>query len=185
MVAFVAAEFCSPFDRSRNARVFAPTPGGGALLDIGVYPISFARFFLGAPRSVQVSGSVVLPEGVDARSVVVQEYATGARGIATTALDAAPSQLARVIGGTASIEYREPFFVASAFELVAGGDRHRYADPNGIRGHEGLCYQATAVAAHIAEGRTDAPERPLDESIEVLALIDEARRRIGAIAPDR
>ncbi|HWL01967.1 MAG TPA: Gfo/Idh/MocA family oxidoreductase [Microbacteriaceae bacterium] len=182
-IAIVEAEFCAPFDRRRNARVFAPTIGGGALLDIGVYPISFGRFLLGTPDSFIATGTASDPEGVDARSVIVQEYASGARAIATTALDASTSQLARVIGTAASIEFSEPFFMAGSFDLVTGDERRRYADPNGIRGHAGLCYQATAVAAHIAAGRTEAPERPLAESIAVLELIDEARRRIGAIAP--
>lgn len=182
-IAIVEAEFCAPFDRERNARVFAPTIGGGALLDIGVYPLSFGRFLLGPSDSFLVTGTTTRPEGVDARTVIVQEYASGARAIATTALDASASQLARVIGDGASIEFSEPFFMAGAFDLVTGAERRRYADPNGIRGHAGLCYQATAVAAHIAAGRTEAPERPLDESIAVLEIIDEARRRIGAIAP--
>ena len=183
-IAIVEAQFCAPFDRERSARVFAPTIGGGALLDIGVYPISFARFLLGPADAYVVSGTATVPEGVDARSVIVGEYAGGARSIATTALDASSSQLARVIGTAASIEVSEPFFVAGSFELVIGDERHRYTDPNGIRGHAGLCYQATTVAAHITAGHTEAPERPLNESIAVLAIIDEARRRIGAIAPD-
>ena len=182
-IAIVAAEFCASFDRERSARVFAPTLGGGALLDIGVYPISFGRFLLGPSDSLVVSGTTTHPEGVDARSVIVQEYASGARSIATTALDASASQLARVIGSAASIEFCEPFFMAGSFDLVTGEGRARYADPNGIRGHAGLCYQASAVAAHIAAGRTEAPEWPLDESIAVLQVIDEARRRLGAIAP--
>ncbi|MBO9577338.1 MAG: Gfo/Idh/MocA family oxidoreductase [Microbacteriaceae bacterium] len=181
-LAVVEAEFCAPFDRERSARVFAPTIGGGALLDIGVYPISFGRFLLGPADSHLVTGTVTEP-GVDARTVVVGEYASGARHVAVTALDAAMSQGARVVGTKASVEFRGQFFVAGGFDLVTPEGRFAYADPNGIRGHVGLCYQATAVAAHVAAGRTEAPERPLAESIAVLEIIDEARRRIGAIAP--
>ena len=181
-LAIVDAEFCAPFDRARSARVFAPTIGGGALLDIGIYPLSFGRFLLGPSDSFVATGTLTT-EGVDARTVIVQEYASGARAIATTALDAAESQLARVIGSTARVEFTEPFFTAGSFDLVAAGERRRYVDPNGIRGHAGLGYQASAVAAHIAAGRTEAPERPLAESIAVIELIDEARRRIGAISP--
>jgi predicted dehydrogenase len=182
-LALVAADFCEHFDRERSARVFAPTLGGGALLDIGVYPISFGRFLLGAAERIVVSGTVTAP-GIDARSIIIGEYASGARSIATTALDTAPSQSARVIGTLASVELPAPFFVAGGFELVTAGDRQVYQDPNGIAGHGGLCYQATAVAAHVDAGVLEAPERPLAESIAVLEIIDEARRRIGAIAPE-
>jgi len=182
-LAVVAADFCVDFDRQRSARVFVPTIGGGALLDIGVYPISFAGFLLGTPDAIHVSGTITEP-GVDARTIIVGEYASGARSIATTALDTSTAQSARVIGTRASVELAEPFFVAGGFHLVSGDARQRYDDPNGLVGHAGLCYQATSVAAHVDAGRTEAPERTLAESIAVLEIIDEARRRIGAIAPD-
>lgn len=180
----VSATFSGRFDRQRNARVFATTLGGGALLDIGIYPVSFGRFFLGsAPTSIAVSGTVARPEGIDARSVVVQAYANGARAIATTALDLAPAATADVLGTRGRALLTEPFFTATGFELLIDDDIARYRDPNGLERHEGLCYQAAAFAQHVADGRTEAPERPLAESVAVLEIIDEARRRIGAIAP--
>ncbi len=88
-----------------------------------------------------------------------------------------------MIGTRASVEFTFPFFQAGSFDLLIGGERTGYADPNGLRGHSGLCYQATAVAQHVADGLTESPLRPLDESIAVLEVIDEVRRRIGALAP--
>ena len=68
----------------------------------------------------------------------------------------------------------------SGFHLVNGGDELSWLDETGFHWRDGLCYQATAVAAHIAAGRTEAPEHPLDASIRVLRIIDEARRQLGA-----
>ena len=61
----------------------------------------------------------------------------------------------------------------------ADGGNAYWEDETGMRWRDGLCYQATAVAQHVAEGRTEAPEHPLDATLDVLATIDEARRQLG------
>jgi hypothetical protein len=68
----------------------------------------------------------------------------------------------------------------SGFRLVNGGEPLVWKDESGFKWRDGLCYQATAVAAHIAAGLTEAPEHPLDTSTRVLRIIDEARRQLGA-----
>lgn len=181
-VGFVDAEFCAPFTPEANARVFASTIGGGALLDIGVYPLSFARFVLGAVERIAVSGTLTAT-GVDARSVIVQQHADGAQSVALTALDLGHAMTARVIGERASAVFTTPFFQAGGFDLVADEERLGYRDPNGIRGHAGLCYQVVAAAHDVAAGRLESALWPLAESAAVLDVIDEARRRIGGIAP--
>lgn len=63
---------------------------------------------------------------------------------------------------------------------AADGRKLCWTDPTPLRWREGLCYQAAAVAAHIGDGRTEAPEHPLATSVAVLRVIDEARRQLGA-----
>jgi len=66
--------------------------------------------------------------------------------------------------------------------LLASARRWNDASPagrSGLRGSEGLAYQASAVAQHIAEGLTESPLHPLDRTIAVLETIDEARRQVG------
>ena len=57
-------------------RLFDPAQGGGAMLDLGVYVVSFAQYFLGTPGRVQVSGSLA-PTGVDAEAGLLLGYDDG------------------------------------------------------------------------------------------------------------
>ena len=179
----VTAEFSQPFDRAANARIFAPTVGGGGLLDIGVYPLHWVRMLLGPGRTEAVVGART-PEGVDARAVIVQAHDGGARSVASCAIDL-DSPWSTVVSGTrAAIQLPWRFFTPGGFDLIADGERRSYADPNGLRMHQGLCYEAAAVAADIEAGRSESALHPLAASIAVLELIDEARRRLGAITPE-
>ncbi len=181
-IGLVSAEFARPFDREESARVFAPTLGGGALLDIGVYPLHWIRTILGPGAIVSVNGSIT-PEGIDARSVIMQSHTGGALSISAIALDLDGPESSIISGTRAAVHLPHTFFRAGSFDLIAGDERMTYTDPNGLRSHEGLCYEATAVAADIAAGLRESPLHPLGDSIAVLDLIDDVRRRIGAIAP--
>ena len=64
-----------PYDPSD--RLFDPAQGGGAMLDLGVYVVSFAQYFLGTPDRVSVSGSLT-PTGVDAEAGLLLGYDEGA-----------------------------------------------------------------------------------------------------------
>ena len=59
------------------------------------------------------------------------------------------------------------------------GDAIRWNDETGIVGHEGLSYQATALAGFVAQGLTESPLHSLDETIAILDTIDSARWQLG------
>ncbi|HEX5907065.1 MAG TPA: Gfo/Idh/MocA family oxidoreductase, partial [Propionibacteriaceae bacterium] len=63
-----------PYDPSD--RLFDPAQGGGAMLDLGVYVVSFAQYFLGTPDRMEVSGSLA-PTGVDAEAGLLLGYGDG------------------------------------------------------------------------------------------------------------
>jgi predicted dehydrogenase len=178
---FAAADFGATFRFDPASRAFDPALGGGALLDIGVYALWFAHFALGAPERITASGTLA-STGVDAQASVILEHAGGAQSVASASLLVDTPTTASVSGTAARIELGARFYAPGSFRLVSadGGRELRYTDPTPLRRREALCYQATAVAAHIAEGRTEAPEHPLATSVAVLRVIDEARRQLGA-----
>jgi len=181
-VGLVEADFAPRLDPTASARVYDGSVHGGALLDLGVYPLSFVRFLLGASESFTVSGTR-LDSGSDGTTVIVQDYASGARSIATTSAELGFSARATILGTKGSAHLPRDFFMPGRFVFTDGRDVAEYADPNGWTDHTGLCYQVAAVAADVAEGLTESVKRPLDESIAVLELIDAARRRIGIDVP--
>lgn len=177
----VTASFGARFDYSPDNRWFNPALGGGALLDIGVYPLWFSHFVLGVPERITARGSLA-PTGVDAQSVVVLDYADAAQAIATMTMWADTSMSASVSGSAARVEYTGEFLAPSGLRFFTGDSAPlEWIDPSGFRWSQGLCYEAVAVAEYIAEGRTESPLHSLDDTIAILEVIDEARAQLGAV----
>ncbi|MEO5919649.1 MAG: Gfo/Idh/MocA family oxidoreductase [Pseudolysinimonas sp.] len=175
------AEFGEVFGYDPSSRAFDPALGGGALLDIGIYSLWWTTFALGTPTSVVARGSLA-PTGVEEQSTVLTEHAGAALGIATSTMMASTPNLAAVTGEAARIELDRPFWEPGGFRLSAasGGDPLRFTDPSTLRGRDGLAYQATAAAAHVAAGLLEAPEHPPARTLELLRIIDDARLQLGA-----
>ncbi|MCU1586091.1 MAG: oxidoreductase [Microbacteriaceae bacterium] len=179
-VGIVTADFGGVFEFDPLGRAFNPKLGGGALLDLGVYSIWFANFALGAPSSVTATGTVT-STGVDGQSALVLGTESGAQALVSSSMLAATPVTASISGSLARVEIDGPFVSPGGFTLhgVGASEPLRFDDATGFRWRDGLAWQATAVANHIADGLTESPLHPLDRTIEVLATIDEARRQLG------
>lgn len=175
----VTADFGDLFPFDPTSRAFDPALGGGAMLDIGVYPGWFSHFVLGKPERVTASGSLAVT-GVDAQAVVILDHAAGAQSVVTTTMLAQTTQAASISGTTGRIELAGAFFAPGSLRFTSGGESVEWHDPTGFSWGEGLCYQAAAVAATIADGMLQSPLHTLDDTIEVLEMIDEVRSQLGA-----
>jgi predicted dehydrogenase len=152
---------------------------GGGILDLGVYTTWFSHFALGTPTGVAASGSLT-ETGVDAQSSTVLDFASGAQSIMSVNLLAATSGRATISGSLARIELDPKFIYPSGFDLIAAdGSLLRFDDDSGLRVHDGLAWQAAAVARHIADGMMESPWHPLDRSIAMMETIDEVRAQLG------
>ena len=168
------------FEFDPNHRLFDMELGGGALLDLGVYPVWFNHFVMGVPDAIRASGSLG-STGVDDQAALTFEYANGARGIAVATMLAQTRSGAEIAGTAARIEVEPNFIAAGGFTLHGADgvrldwrDNHEFSQFSG-----GLVWQAAAVAKHISDGRTEAPEHPLSTTIAVLETIDDARTQLG------
>ncbi|MGW9159710.1 Gfo/Idh/MocA family protein [Microbacterium sp. NPDC055665] len=176
----VTADYGSLADYDPTHRLFDPSLGGGALLDVGVYPVWFAQFVLGAPAGVAARGALA-GTGVDSQASLLLDTAQGAQALLSTSLLCRSPKEARIHGSRASLQIDTPFFAPGGFTLTrADGTTQRWRDETGLRHRAGLAWQAAAVAHHIGEGRTESPWHPLSDSVTMLRTIDEARRQIGA-----
>jgi predicted dehydrogenase len=162
-------------------RLYDPALGGGAALDLGVYPLWFHEFVLGSPSRVDVSGTLA-PTGVEDQWNATLHHESGALGeIAATMRTWTPSHAA--IGGAEGrihLDSRHP--QPGGFTLSDAGNRPvlRFEDESGIVGTQGLCRQAAWAAQHIADGLTESPLHPLATSIRVLEVVDAVRAGLGA-----
>jgi predicted dehydrogenase len=176
--------FYLPFDP--HSRIYDPDLAGGALLDAGVYPLSFVSSVLGTPAGVIARGTLA-PSGVESKATVLLTYAgSDAHGIAMTATTAAYPVTATISGTEGRIDVLSPFIGASGIQLSRGGqpggtNRVVWRDTRYPGVYDALHYEADALASYVAEGRTESAVHPLEETVAIIATIDEARRQIGSL----
>ncbi len=179
----VTADHGQWFAEDAGFRLFAPELGGGALLDLGVYPVSFASMVLGRPSRV-VSMSDPAFTGVDAQTSMLFGYDTGAQAVLTCTLRAKSATRAAIVGTAARIEVEGDFYAPVAVTLLP-----RLGEPVRVESvHEGrgLRHQADEVARRLAAGETESPLMPLQETISIMETMDLvlAQAQPRAVAPE-
>jgi predicted dehydrogenase len=162
-------------------RINAPELGGGALLDLGTYPVSFAWDMLGAPESITALSSPTAT-GVDRQTSMIFGYADGQQAILQTALDTRGPNAASVLGTEGWIEIAGVFYGPTSFvvynndgDIVDGFDH-----PETSRGMQ---YQAWELERRIREGVTEESILLPEESVAIMGTLDEIRAQIGLRYP--
>jgi predicted dehydrogenase len=169
-VVTVTADHGQWFAEDPAFRLFAPELGGGALLDLGIYPVSFASMILGAPERV-LSLATPAFTGVDAQTSMLLGYAGGAQAVLSCTLRAVTPTPATIVGTDARIEIEGPFYAPASFTLIPReGDRSRFEYVDEGRG---LRHQADEVALRLAAGETESPHMPLDETVSIMTTMDQ------------
>jgi predicted dehydrogenase len=176
----VIADHGQWFPQDASHRLFAPDLGGGALLDLGVYPVSFASMVLGSPAAVTAVSDPAFT-GVDATTSILLQYAGGAHAVLTATLTAPGPTTAAVVGTDARVQVDGPFYTPAGFTLTRrDGTSERFDHPVAGRG---LRFEAAEVIACLREGRLESDVMPLDETVAIMATLDEVRRQVGLRYP--
>ena len=163
-----------------NPRHWEPSLGGGALLDLGIYPISFAHMLLGKPDSI-TSSATFTDKGVDASSTAIFNYKSGAQAILTSNMMVSTPCRATICGTLGKIEIDRTFYNPASMRVIMhDGTTTEY--PNDYKGH-GLREQAKEFERVVRSGELSSPILTPDESIEIMGSLDEIRRQIGLIYP--
>jgi predicted dehydrogenase len=159
-----------------TSRLYDPALGGGALLDLGIYPVSFASYVLGTPERV-TAVSDGTTTGVDAQTSIVLQYAGGKHAVLTTTLGAETANVATIVGTEGRIEIDRTWYQPTSFTLtLRSGATERFADPR--IGH-GLRFEAVEVGRCLRGRRLESSHMSLDETLQIMTTLDEVRRQIG------
>jgi predicted dehydrogenase len=175
-VTAVHADFglSTPLDPTHRLR--ARELGGGALLDLGVYPVTFAHLVLGAPAEMRAWARLTA-EGVDENTAMIFAYPDGALASLTCSLVGDSPRTATVTGTRGRIKLPRNFYRPTHFTLTR--DR---AEPERIpTPFDGLGYHFEAAEVHrcLREGLTESSVAPLAETLAVMATLDAVREQIG------
>jgi predicted dehydrogenase len=165
----VEADHGQRFDYDPASRWFNPELGGGALLDLGVYPVSFASMLLGTP-SKMVTMIDLAPTGVDRQVSMIFGYDSGAQAYLNTTTDAKTPTTATISGTKSRIEIDGDFYAPSAFSLITrAGDERRFEFPTQGRG---LHFEAAEVARCLQSGLLESPLMSLSETVSIMQTME-------------
>jgi predicted dehydrogenase len=174
----VTAEHGHYFPRDPGHRLFKRSLGGSAVLDLGIYGISFASMVLGPPDRMTVVSNPAFT-GVDAQTTVVFQYGGGQQAIATGNSYARTPKVAAINGTEARIEIAGPFLRQTTFRVIHrdGAVLETFDQP-----HQGmgLRHQAAEVARCLREGLPESPVMPLGETLSIMKTMDAIRLRIDS-----
>ena len=166
-------------------RLSNPDLAGGALLDLAVYPISFADFVLGPFTTITATGTLT-DRGVDQQESLTVANAAGALGVLHASMLAASPCTASICGTDGRLDIAGTFYLPSTVTLYDrdGTAIDRY-EPTADVAHQGLRYEAADAARCVTGGATESPLHPPATTLRIMEAMDEVRRQLGVHFPDK
>lgn len=179
-IVHVSADFGGSPEYDPQHRTFNPDLAGGALLDLGVYPVNMVHDFLGEPESVRAIGALA-PTGVDLRETVIMDYPSlGAQGTALSTFEVDTARLATISGTAGRIDFGHDYYAPTTITLTRAGRRTVQFEADAPMGWQ---YQAAEVARCVRDGAIESAIMPHAATLEVMDVLDEARRQLGVAYP--
>jgi predicted dehydrogenase len=156
--------------------------GGGALLDLGIYPVSFAWDMLGAPTSITAIARLG-GTGADTEVATIFTHASGAVSTTLSSSRAAGPNTAHVVGTEGRIDIDRVWYTPTSFRVTAPDGTVLEEFVSDVEGR-GMQFQALAAEEIIAGGATDSERLPIDETVAIMETLDAVRRQIGLRYPE-
>ncbi|MEM1440942.1 MAG: Gfo/Idh/MocA family oxidoreductase [Verrucomicrobiota bacterium] len=169
------ADFCFSGPSDPNDRLMNPDLGGGAVLDVGIYPLHLTRFLLGDVVSLSATGSLA-STGVEDSAAMVTKHASGASAVMTCSFCTDEAMSASIFGTEGTIEI--PLFHAARTVLLKGGEEvveEFSSDDGGM-----VTAEIEAVTDAVLEGKLECPGHTHADSLRLSELMHEVRVQVGS-----
>ncbi|WP_331767442.1 Gfo/Idh/MocA family oxidoreductase [Embleya sp. NBC_00896] len=175
----LSASFGFPLPYDAQHRLWNRALGGGALLDLGVYPVALAQLLFGTPDSVATVGALA-PNGVDAEAALLLGWPGGARALLETSLVSFLPMTATVIGTAGRIDIDPPFHAATTITVRPDGTLPQEFRIDGAE--QAYAAELREVRDLVRAGRIESPTMPHDATLAVLRTLERARTTLGVVA---
>ncbi|MGZ4436384.1 MAG: Gfo/Idh/MocA family protein [Nocardioides sp.] len=172
----VRADLGFRVDKPSTDRLLDPALGGGALLDMGVYALTFAHLFLGEPSTVASVGSLS-EQGADLDLALSLGYPSGAVAALTSTMTAWSPRTASIATTTGRLDL-PPGFHHPTEATWTGADGSTETLREEVIG-TGLANEAQEVVRCLRNGETESPLVPLDDTVALMGLMDRIREQLG------
>jgi predicted dehydrogenase len=175
----VEADFGFRLPVMAEHRLFDPRLGGGALLDLGVYPVQLCSLVLGAPDRVVADGAVG-ETGVDEQVAAVLHHSGGTLGVVKAGIRAGMACGARISGSEGWVDL-PPFMHCPDWIGLSGPNGTERID--GAYEGDGLRFEIAEVHRCLAAGLAESPHMPLNETLSIAGTLDAIRAQLGLVYP--
>jgi predicted dehydrogenase len=182
----VRADLGFVVDKPPTDRLLDPALGGGALLDTGIYPLTFASLFLGEPSGV-AAVAALSDQGVDLNLAVALAYDSGAVASLTSSMTALSPRNASVATDRGRLDFPAPFHHPTTVTWTPL-EPDPGASPEPQELHEdllgrGYTHEALEVARCLRNGEVESPLVPLDDTVALMRQMDTIRAQVGVRYP--
>lgn len=157
----------------KTSRVLTPETAGGAILDIGIYPITYCYNLFGVPKGITCSGEI--KNGIDVAETVVLEYDGFKCTLNMSLCKLKENCIIKGTKGTITL----PTFFHMASKAILKNEHKKQV----FKGKTDYLTEFTAVANEIKQGKTESDFIPFDATIACLKIIDECRRQMNLVYP--
>ena len=175
-VRMLTADFGFRAEYHEEERLFNPAFGGGALLDVGVYPVSLASMIFGAPTRI-TSLAHLGKNGVDEEAAMVLAHGQGQLAILHTAIRVDTAQEAIIMGTIGRIRIHSLWWRPTAMTLTREGVSDETMEfPQAGNGYQ---FEAAEVMNGLRAGKLESRLMPLDETLSIMKTLDALRAQWG------
>lgn len=161
-------------------RIVEPALAGGALLDVGIYPLNFAEMVFGAPDQVHAVG-VLSDKGVDLQNSMTLTWKDGKMAILNAGANCVSDRMGVIYGtrGFAVVENINNPQSITVYDAQYQQVEH-HPCPTQLTGYE---YEVVEAARCIEEGALECPSMPHKDTVHMMELMDEMRHQMGVHYP--
>jgi predicted dehydrogenase len=178
-VKFLRADFgFYALDRELSGRLLNPALAGGSLLDIGIYPAFLAYLFLGSPDRI-LSSSKFLENGVETQTAMILDY-TGSQAQLYSGLTCHTGMEAEIGGSTGTIYLHPRWHETQGYSIRKDGQTTSYELPTLGKGYS---HEIEEVHRCLRAGKTESDLWSLQNSTDLINLLDEVRRQNTIVFP--
>ena len=179
LLRYINASFSfNGLDRSIDSRLFNPQKAGGALLDIGIYPLFLAYQILGIPKDIKAS-AILTPQGVDVQLGFILTYET-AQAVLYASFSHDEDMRATICGEKGQIYLSSRWHETDQIHRVQSGKSTIINCP--VKGR-GYYYEILEVHKCLILGQTESKKWNWKNSLDLSSLMDQIRKQCGIVYP--
>ncbi len=154
-------------------RLASPELAGGALLDLGIYPLTFASMFFGTKVKQITSAAVKTEQGVDGQNSITLVYEDGRMAILNSCFLCTMKNQGIIYGNKGRVEV-DSFWHPQEFRVYRNGEAEPEID-EALFDFTGYEYEVRAAVRAIAQGEPECSQMPQEETLRVLRIMDRLR----------